>query len=181
MKKRTKIVVAVAVVLAAALITGVTIYAATSYGTESDPLVTLSYLSQKLKPEILSEVQSKIDAESSELSSEFDRKVEEFADNIGSDVGSSGGNSADTFSVITLYDGQVMTCSVGTEIMLRIGSAYAYGDDEPVLVDTTTGTTLADGYSLSKNHMYMVTIVDNGIEASSSVVKVLVRGQFEID
>lgn len=54
MQKRFVLTLAVAAIAIAAF--GLGAYAATSYGTQSDPLVSLSYLTEKLTPEVLAQV-----------------------------------------------------------------------------------------------------------------------------
>ena len=71
-------------------------------------------------------------------------------------------------------------CLVGCDILLRIGSPSASGPDSPVLVDTTEGTTLENGGVLVKNHLYMATIVNNGLTATADVTKVLISGEYTI-
>ena len=104
-----------------------------------------------------------------ELTASFDEKI------------ASSGGGAETFSLVTLTNGQKVTCGVGTEIMLRIGAAASYGSDSPRLVNTTAGTSVtAAGEVLAVNNMYMVTIQGNGIQAASDTVKVLIRGSYTI-
>ena len=170
MTKKKKLVIAAGVLLAVAMIVGLTTLAVTNFGTQSDPLVTLSYLEKKLTPSILDQLQTSIDAKANELKAEFDKKL----------ASSGAGSTVSGFSVVSLTSGQKVTCSVGTEIMLRIGSAVTYGSDSPRLIDETTGSAVsAAGTALTKNHMYMVTIQGNGIEATSSV-KILIRGEYTI-
>ena len=84
------------------------------------------------------------------------------------------------FSVITMQSGERLVCAVGTEIMLRIGTAESYGPSNPRLIDETTGSAVSEaGQPLEKNHMYMVTIKNNGITATSNVY-VVVRGEYTI-
>lgn len=148
--KRLKILLLALLVL---VVAGVTVYAASSYGSQSDPLITKSYLDKVLTPELMEQ---------------FDKQL--------ADAGGAGA----TFEVVTLSKGQKLTCQVGCQVMLRIGSAYASGPDNPVLVDTTSGTTLANGGAMTKNHLYMVTIVNNGLTASETGTKVLVSGSYTI-
>lgn len=54
MKKRLILILVVAAIVAAAF--GLGAYAATGYGSQSDPLVSLSYLTEKLTPEVLEQV-----------------------------------------------------------------------------------------------------------------------------
>ena len=70
--------------------------------------------------------------------------------------------------------------TLGVEIMLRIGSAEACGEDWPALIDTTTSQSVGEGTDLVTNHMYMVTISGCGIRATSDTVKVIMRGDYTI-
>lgn len=150
---KTKIIICVLLALCA--VAGVTVYAAYNYGTKDDPLITKSYLDEVLTPELMAEFNAQLDAAE----------------------GSSGDGA---FTVVTLSKGQTVKCQVGCEIMLRIGSASASGPDSPVLVDTTEGTTLENGGVLVKNHLYMATIVNNGLTATADVTKVLISGEYTI-
>ena len=145
-RKRTFIALAALVLVLAAVVTA---YAVSSYGTQSDPLITKSYLDEVLQPQLLEE---------------FDGMLSDGAD----------------FRVVTLQNGQTLSAEVGCEVMLRIGSASASGPDSPVLVDTTSGTTLENGGAMEKNHLYMITIVSNGLKATADGTKVLVSGSYTI-
>ena len=157
MSAKKKAIIAVSVLLAVLLVAGITAVAVTSYGTQDDPLVTLSYLNSTAKTEIMAEVDKAINEAKSEL----------------------GGSSE--FIVVTLSNGQTLKCSAGTEIMLRVGSAKSAGSNTPTLVDSTTGEAVASaGTDLVKNHMYLVTIKDNGITATAATTKVLVCGSYTV-
>lgn len=155
MKKRLLICAAVAVLI----LGGAGVYAATSYGSQSDPLITKSYLDQVLTPDMEERFQAELDAALSAFE---------------------GQASGDEFTVLTLTQGQKLTCGVGCEIMLRIGTAKATGADYPVLVDTTNADSVSDGTALTVNHLYMVTIKGNGITATAATVKVLVKGDYTV-
>lgn len=152
-KKKTLIICLAAAVL---VLAGVTVYAATSYGTESDPLITKSYLDEVLLPEL----------------------EESFQQELDSALAGSGGGS---FTVLTLSKGQTVTCEVGCEILLRIGTASVVAGDTPGLVDTTTAGTLNNGGALTANHLYMVTIKGHGITATANTVKVLISGSYTVE
>jgi len=181
MKTGKKLVITLVIVLCIAAVAGITIIAATNAGSQSNPLVTLSYLNNDAKKDFLSSANSELDAQSGALRSELDDKISDFEDKIESQIGSAGGASdTDVFSVVTLSSGQTVVCSVGAEIMLRIGTAQAYGSDSPALVDTTSAVSVEAGESLTKNHMYMVTIAGCGVKATASVTKILIRGDYTI-
>ena len=158
MSTKKKAIIAVSVLLAVLLVAGITAVAVTNYGTQNDPLVTLSYLNGTAKTEIMAEVDKAIEEAKSEL-----------------------GASSSEFTVVTLSNGQKLTCSAGTEIMLRVGSAVSAGSSSPTLVDSTTGEAVSNaGTALVKNHMYLVTIKDNGIKATAATTKVLVCGSYTV-
>ena len=174
MKKQ--IVAGILALAAVAFISGVTLLVLAAPGSKDDPFITLSYLTGKFKPQIMSEVK---DTEKS-LAEKFDASVEELQSQFQSQGGdASSPDSADRFSVVTLTKGQTLKCSVGAEIMLRVGTATGAGS-APALVDYTDGATLTAGSDLIINHMYLITIEGNGVTATAATVRVLVRGEYKI-
>jgi hypothetical protein len=173
---KKKIAVLGIVLAALVVISGVSIIAATNAGTQSDPLIALSYLMDKYTPDLMNKVGEKILA--AELS--FEAKYNEVMQKINQLSGGSGVATTDVFSVVTLSNGQTVTCEVGAEIMLRIGTAKAAGSSYPALVDTTSGSSLSAGVALTVNHLYMVTIRQNGVTATDDTVKILIRGDYTI-
>ncbi|MGE4354747.1 MAG: hypothetical protein AB7D36_11775 [Oscillospiraceae bacterium] len=169
MNGKTKLAFSLAIVLALVVGIGIGSYAASGYGTSSDPLVTLSYLTDKLTPEIMAQVDEQLSDKQSELEKKFTELLEA-QDSI----------KSDTYSVVTLSSGQTLSGKVGCEIMLRIGTATCEAQYTPGLIDASTGGSIDDGASLTTNHLYMVTIDGHGIKATASTVKVLVRGEYTI-
>ncbi len=178
MTRKKKLLITLGVIVAVAFISGVSILAATSFGTTSDPLVTLSYLNQRLKPQIMAEVSAEISAAQASQQPALEARVNEFKASVDAKLGGSTAESAG-FTLVTLSKNQTVTCSVGTELLLRIGTATATGS-APALVDSTTGGTLSSGGALSTNHMYMVTIQGNGFKATANTVKILIRGTYTV-
>lgn len=178
MNFKKKLLITLAVVVAVTFISGVSILAASTFGTTNDPLVTLSYLTQKLKPQIMTEVSADISAAQASLAPALEAELNSFKADI--DSKSSGSSAASSvFTLVTLSKGQTVSCSVGTELLLRLGTATAVGST-PALVDSTSGSTLASGTALTANHMYMVSIQGNGFKATASTVKLLIRGTYTI-
>ena len=124
MKK--KLIVALVLVFALAL-AGAGVWAASNAGTESDPLVAMSYLTDELEPK---------------LQREIDEAIEEA---LGGASAASGGFVGEELSAGALR------LSVGTELMCLSGGAYADGE----LVDLTAGGVLSAGEALSVNHLYL--------------------------
>ena len=174
---KPKIATGIVVIAVIALISGATILATAAPGTQNDPFVTLDYLNSIFKPQVMAEVKN---TEQSILRS-IDTKISDVEARL---LASQGGmvtvpGVADKFSVVTLKRGQSLTCSVGAEIMLRIGTANGFGSS-PALVNYTSGGAMEPGTALTANNMYLVTIEGNGVKATADTVRVLVRGNYKI-
>ena len=162
----------------------VSVMAAGTVGSESDPLVTLSYLNDTFKADLLKALDEKIAARDKELSDKLSAQVkadtEKLAQTTGVSVGAGSAGSGDTFSVVTLSKGQTLTGEIGCEVMLRVGTATCVAGSSPGLIDETTAGTLNSGKALTQNHLYMMTIADRGVKASADTVKLLVRGGYTV-
>ena len=169
MNGKTRITVILSLILALVLGIGIGSYAASGYGTSSDPLVTLSYLDETLTPAILEKVDQRLSERESALTKSFTGLL-----------AAQSTVKSETYSVVTLSSGQKLIGSVGCEIMLRIGAANCSAQYTPGLIDASSGGSINNGAALTANHLYMVTIAGHGITAASSGVKVLVRGEYTI-
>ena len=153
-KKLKTILIAVLLVAVGA---GVGAYAASTYGTESDPLVAKSYLDNTLTPKLQAEFQTKIDQQSQLLEQQI-----------------ASANTTVNFSAVSLTSGQTLRCSAGCEVVLRSGTATAAG----TLSDVTTGTALNEGAALAQNHLCLAAS-SGGVTATGSV-SLLVRGAYTV-
>lgn len=140
-------------------------------GSQSDPLVTLSYLTQTVQPDILRQVEERANTRQADLMTQFEHRLDQLQ-------GGTGGSA--TYTLVTLSSGDRLELEVGCELMLRVGSAAVNSATEPALIDMTTGGTLANAGSLVQNHLYMATIPDRTLTASAGTVKLLVRGGYSI-
>ena len=174
---KIKIVTGILVLAAIALVSGATILAMASPGSQDDPFITLSYLNNRFKPQVMAEV-GNIEQE---LSSTFEAKIAELEARLSATQNNAAQSpgGVDVFSVVTLSRGQTLTCKAGAEVMLRIGTATGVGS-APALVNYTSGATLDSGSALTTNNMYLITIKGNGVRATADSVRVLVRGSYTI-
>jgi len=175
---KRKIIIGILVLAAVMFISGSSILAFASPGTQTDPFVTLSYLTEIFRPQIMTDVRT---TEQS-LIQRFNTQIAALETQLEAGQSSSAPPSpsaAERFSVVTLSRGQSLACSVGTELMLRIGTATGSGS-APALVNYTSGETLSAGSALVTNNMYLVTIEGNGVRATADTVRVLVRGSYRI-
>jgi len=146
----------------------VTVSVAAEAGSAKDPLVTLSYL----KETFMDEIMEKVDAKIAERNGQIIRQLE------GEITGGSG--VADTFTVVTLSQGQVLTGGIGCEVMLRVGTAACVSPSAPGLIDESSAGVLNNGGALVQNHLYMMTIEGRGVKATAATTKLLVRGAYSI-
>ena len=147
-------------------------------GDESDPLVTLSYLTQTVTPNILKQVDEQAAKRQSELLAQLNTAIADYKMAV-EGGGASGGTSA-SYSVVTLTSGQTLALGVGCEVMLRVGTASCMSPSSPGLIDETTAGTLNNGGALVTNHLYMMTIEGRGVKAGSVTTKLLVRGSYTV-
>lgn len=147
-------------------------------GDQTDPLVTLSYLDQTAIPQIVKQVEEQTAAKQKELEQKLAEQIAQYLAQGGAGAGTSPATS-DSFTLVSLSKGQVMSLSLGCEILPRIGTVTVHSNTSPALIDTSTGATVSSGTALTANHLYMATIVDRTLTASNSV-KLLVRGSYSI-
>ncbi|MCL2227635.1 MAG: hypothetical protein FWB97_08425 [Oscillospiraceae bacterium] len=165
------------VLAAVVLVSGASFLAFASPGSQDDPFITLSYLTNIFRPQVLNDAR----ATEQEMIQRFETRIAELEAQIRAAApGQGASGTADRFHLVTLNNGQVLSASVGTEIMLRIQTATASGASEPALVNYTSGSTLSSGSALTPNHMYLVTIEGNGVRATGDTVRLLVRGSYTI-
>lgn len=148
-----------------------------SGGGQTDPLVTLSYLEQTAIPQIVSQVEEKTAAKQKELAQSFSDQIEAYKREGGSGGPADGSAS---YTLLTLSRGQVLRPEVGCELLLRVGTASVQAGGSPALIDLSSGGTIENGASLTKNHLYMSTIEGRTVTASADTVKILVRGGYSI-
>ena len=155
-----------------------TVTALASAGDQTDPLVTQSYLNQTVIPQIVKQVEEQTAAKQTELEQKFAAQIAQYLAQAGTGTGTSSVGS-DSFTLVSLSKGQVMSLGVGCEILPRIGTVTVKANTSPALIDTSTGAAVNSGSSLTANHLYMATIADRTLTASGDA-KLLVRGSYSI-
>lgn len=178
MKKRERIITVVVTAVAVLLVVGVTALSAGVFGSRSDPLVTLSYINDTVKPELESYAEEQAGSVEEGLTKTFDTKLQEYSSQVEEQLtGSTVYGSDDVFATVELKDGETLKLMAGAELMLRSGSLKTASGI--TLTDTTSGTAVTkDGTALETNHMYLVT-ADGNLTVSGNVM-VLVRGAYSI-
>lgn len=179
---------------------------AAEYGSQEDPLVTLSYITDVVSPGTLKKVDEEITAKMesfqksledkmTQFSSEMDNKiasgavsdtpdpalVDAVADQVLKKLQESGSSSqAADWQLIDFAKDKTITMSIGTEVLLRIGSANVVSSGTPGLINLTSATEANNGAALEKNSLYIVTIEGRGIKATANC-KILIRGTYTMN
>ena len=153
---RKKIRTTLCALLALAGLTAIASTASGGAGSQADPLVTLSYLTETFTGQVMERVDERIVQRNAALSAEL------------------GG----AYAAVTLSAGQTLYGEAGCEVLLRSGAASCAAASAPGLVDATAGGTLSGGASLQKNHLYLMT--DSPAVTAASGAALLVRGGYTI-
>ena len=166
--RQNKWLVRVLVVLLLSGLLSMTVTVASGVGTDDDPLVTLSYLKETFMNDIMKKVDEKIADRNKQIGQQLGGQV------------SSGENVSDTFTVVTLSSGQVLTGDIGCEVLLRVGTAVCVSPSSPGLIDQSSASVLNNNGALVQNPLYMMTIEGRGVKATAATTKLMVRGSYTI-
>ena len=136
------------VIASAVMIMG-SVYGADA-GSESDPLVSKSYV---------------------------DDKIEQVMSLIGSGGSTS---TAITFTPVSVAVGKTIIGGEGTEMILRAGKAGVVLSGSEGITDATTGQTLYNGHSSSHNHLNIIPRADGRGFKVTEAAWFLVKGSYTI-
>lgn len=160
--KKKKLLTVLAAIVVLALGVGIGAYAASNYGTQSDPLVAKSYLDNVLTPQLQQQFQTRLDTSVNTLEQEID---------------AANATKSGNFSAVSLAKGQTLNGSTGCEIILRSDSVSVSGSAG--LADVTDGTLISSGSAVTQNHLLTVAADGNGVTAAAAAT-LLVRGSYTI-
>lgn len=165
MKKSNQVRTFLCVILAVTVLTAFAAMAAGGAGSQADPLVTLSYLTDTFTDRILDKVDNLLAERNAALSRELSARP------VPDGSAGSGG-----YIAVTLTAGQTLTGEAGCEVLLRSGAAHCTGANS--LIDTTTGSSPGSEAALAADHLYLmpesrsITTVDGAV--------LLVRGSYTV-
>ena len=145
----------VLLILAAVLLGSLGVYALGTFGSESDPLITMSYLEKVLRPE---------------LEQQFAAETEAALEAYKSDTDHTKG-----YTPLTLQQGQTLVCKAGCEFLVRSGSAYV----SEGLLNVTAGAEVAAKDWLLAHNLYLAVAEDACVLASGETV-LMVRGEYTV-
>ena len=184
MNKRAKIICSL---LLAVLLCGgaLFIYAAETYSSKEDPLISLSYVNEVILPkvsEMIADAFGGKDISDVTLTTEVPPKEPEIEYPAGTE------HTGAQFTIVQLEDGKVLFASPSVcEVIVRAGDAIVVSPfttkwEEQGLSDTTDGVELYDAAPVPKNHTLLIPRDDGrGILATGGTVWLLVRGDYRIE
>jgi len=175
---------------------GMMALAASGYGSQSDPLVTLSYITDVAQPQMNATIDSIFSQKQATINQLIDSRIntlrgelssggsgavsEQVIDQITKNVlNQIGAGSQAAWQVVTLPKGKTMLGGVGSEFILRNGSANCSASGTVGLLDLSNGEMLANGKALLPNHLYLSSIAGKGLTAVTEVT-VLVKGGYTL-
>lgn len=178
MRKPDRITAAFGAIVLTAVVAVGAFSASAAGGDQTDPLVTLSYLTQVVTPELLGKVDEQVAANEKALTDKLNAAIDEYSKQMEQVLGQGGSGSAAYVSV-SLPAGKTLCPDAGSELLLCSGSGKVAAGSTPVLLDATSGASLTVGGSLTASHLYVVSSEGAGVTAVSASV-LLVRGAYTI-
>jgi hypothetical protein len=170
MSKNNLLYKLLALVVSVAVIAGLAVFAfgaGSSAGTSSDPLVTLSYVNETFKKELLDEVQKRIDLNQYDVDSQIAALAESFSSSV---AASSGYAEQTPYMTVEISAGNTLDLPAGSEFLVLSGNGKVSVN---MAVDTTSGKNLSHSDAISENH-FIVCPADCQIQASSAM-RILVK------
>lgn len=185
------------ILVAVLMVAGLGVIAA-EYGSQSDPLVTLSYIEQVLLPQAKKDVDKQVEdsmedfedlltSKNKDVQKYIDKKLRSFAsgdvdedlvEEIAALILEENDTSAVSnapWAVITVPAGATVVCEPGVQAVLRSGQASSTA----LLVDLSNGEDLTAGKALALNHMYVTDASGEGFFTAQGCT-VLISGGYTI-
>ncbi|MDR0917296.1 MAG: hypothetical protein LBN02_08965 [Oscillospiraceae bacterium] len=140
-------------------------FGAGSAGSQTDPLITRTYLEEQFKPELETAINDLVNARVREIERSIDDKIS---------AGISG--SADyEMSLAELYKGQVLKLSEGAEVIFTSGGGeVALG----ALTDVTDG--FDDILTIVLLHKYVAGTGGGAVAVTTDTAEAVVRGEYSV-
>ncbi len=172
-----KLIPAVQIAAAACIIAGGTAVFAATVGTESDPLVSKSYVDSKIE-----QVLTLINANGTGGGSAADSEaiVNEVINRINAGDVTGGAVAVNSYVPVSVAVGQTIYGGEGTELILRAGKGSAVIPGAEGIADITTGGELKNGGAAVKNHLLIVPRSDGRGVKVTEAAWFLVKGEYEI-
>ena len=169
--KRIQIVISLTIALFVA--SAIIVFAAP--GDSNDPLVTLSYITETLMPQIDQKIDAKLDQK---ISEKINEELAGYTPS--SPQGSSGGSGAESFILVNVRKNQRIIGGEGTEFVVRSGQGTIIATESGGIADLSAGCDLPNGSNAPLNHHLLVPRNDSrGIKFTTNAI-VLIKGTYTV-
>lgn len=134
------------------LVSGISMASLGDAGTQTDPLVTKSYVEKRL-----TEIEKKVtDAATAQTTQQVNSAKSQLEALIKASASTGGSTGASEFSLIQVKTGDVIIMGENAQFVMRAGLATAIGGQGGGLSDLTAGKDLKNGESLETNHLVLI-------------------------
>ncbi len=185
--KRYKFLKICAGIVLSALIIIPLAFSAVSYSAENDPLVTLSYLTEIILPQMKKDVSAEIDkkiAQSAEVINHITTPDENPGENTDENSGSEENSPLGTFTLLELENGKCVYTNSVLEFIVRPGSSVSAISPFPEqgIADITNAVEYLDGDEIKINSYCLIPRGNDGrgIKVNNELSYILVRGDYYI-
>ncbi len=162
LSQRTKILISATLIMF--VFSAVVAFA--SPGDSSDPLVTLSYITETLMPEINSHIDQRITQKIDMALASYTPPAKTEANN--------------SFILVNVKKNQTIIGEEGTEFVVRGGSGIIVATSSGGIADLSAGMDLPDGTAFPPNHLLLVPRNDSrGIRFNTDGI-VLIKGNYTV-
>ncbi|MGO4951206.1 hypothetical protein [Paenibacillus sp. DRB1-1] len=154
-------------------------------GTADDPVVTKSYVDQKIAQAIKGEVPA---SNTSSKTTSSNAPATNATSNTTASGASSAGKAStpeqtEALKVVDVKPGQKLIAKAGSEFILRNGYAVVYSMDASGAIDITSGTEIVHNQAVEKNHLVSFPREGRGIQVKEGQkfgLVVMVRGGYTV-
>ncbi len=145
-------------------------------GSESDPLVTASWVEEKLDALFQAIQDERYEREKLE-----DRMSQVEENGADSPAPGENGTPAPTFKVVEVPAGRMVLTGQGTEVVVRTGRVEAIAGPAGGLSDVTDGRNLDTGDTVERDHLIMSPRGDGrGLKVNSNAY-IIIRGDYSLE
>lgn len=144
----------IACCVAVVLIASLAILAAgtgSSAGTTSDPLVTMSYVNETFRAELLQQLQQEMNTSQAEYSQSITAMLQSISNRYSGYAPETSVQS--DYVSIAVPAGETLELAPGQQFLVLSGTGKVSLN---MMVDTTSGQSLSSGHALAENHFYTV-------------------------
>ncbi len=134
-------------------------------GDSNDPLITLSYITETLIPE---------------MDSRINQSVVKKVDEAMSNYSSPSQNESSSFVLVNVKKNQRIVGGEGSEFLVRAGTGVIVATSSGGIADLTIGTDLTDGTQIPLNHHLLCPRNDSrGLKFTTDAI-VLIKGSYTV-